>query len=86
MKAGVALGFSDEPPETSTEALPTTRHELGTPLPAGNTPAKLASAPRPPALVGPRAESAEPEWLAIEAEILYAGSDSSGDSAFEAAA
>ena len=39
MKAGVALGFSDEPPETSTEALPTTRRELGTPLPAGNTPA-----------------------------------------------
>jgi len=33
------------------------------PLPAGDTPAKLASTLRPPAPVGPRAESAEPEWL-----------------------
>ena len=86
MKAGVALGFSNEPPETSTEALPTTRRELGTPLPAGNTPAKLASAPRPPAPVGPRAESTEPEWLAIAAELMYASSDSSSDGASEAAA
>ena len=86
MKAGVALGFSNEPPETSTEALPTTRRELGTPLPAGNTPAKLASAPKPPAPVGPRAESTEPEWLAIAAEIMYVGSDSSSNGAFEAAA
>jgi len=85
-EAGIASGFSDTPPETSTEALPTTRRELGMPLPAGNTPAKLASALRPPAPVGPRAESAEPEWLAIEAEILYAGSDSSSDGAFKAAA
>jgi len=85
-EAGIASGFSDAPPETSTEALSTTRRELGMPLPAGDTPAKLASALRPPAPVGPRAESAEPEWLAIEAEILYAGSDSSGDGALEAAA
>ena len=48
-EAGIASGFSDAPPETSTEALPTTRGELGTPLPASNTPAKLANAPRPPA-------------------------------------
>jgi len=84
-EAGIASGFSDAPPETSTEALPMMRRELGMPLPAGDTPAKLARL-RPPAPVGPRAESAEPEWLAIEAEILYAGSDSSGDGAFEAAA
>jgi len=85
-EACIASGFSDAPPETSTEALPTTRRELGTPLPAGDTPAKLASALRPPAPIGPRAESTEPEWLAIAAEILYAGSDSSSDGAFEAAA
>jgi len=48
-EAGIASGFSDAPPKTSTEALPTTRRELGTPLPAGDTPAKLANAPRPPA-------------------------------------
>jgi len=54
MKAGVALGFSGAPPETSTtEALPTTRRELDMPLPAGDTPAKLANAPRPPAPTGP---------------------------------
>jgi len=86
MKAGIALGFSDEPPETSTEALPTMKRELGTPLPAGNTLAKLASAPRPPAPIRPWAESTKPEWLAIAAKILYAGSDSSSDGAFEAAA
>jgi len=85
-EAGIASGFSDAPPETSTEALPTTRRELGMPLPAGDTPAKLASALRPPVPIGPRAESTEPEWLAIAAEILYAGSDSLSDGAFEAAA
>jgi len=87
MKVGVALGLSDEPPETSIEALPTTtRRELGTPLPAGNTPAKLASAPRPPAPIRPWAESTEAEWLAIAAKILYAGSNSSSDGASEVAA
>jgi len=85
-EAGIASGFSDAPPETSTEALPTTRRELGMPLPAGNTPAKLANAPRPRAPIGPWAESTEPKWLAIAAKILYAGSDSSSDGAFEAAA
>jgi len=60
-EAGIASGFSDAPPETSTEALPTTRRELGMPHPAGDTPAKLASAFRPPAPIGPRAESTKPE-------------------------
>jgi len=84
-EAGIASGFSNALPETSTEALPTTRRELGIPLPAGDTPAKLASALRPPAPM-PWAESTEPVWPAIAAKIPYAGSDSSSDGAFEAAA
>jgi len=52
-EAGIASGFSGAPLETSIEALPTTRRELGMPLPAGDTPAKLANAPRPPAPTGP---------------------------------
>jgi len=42
-EAGIASGFSDAPPETSTEALPTMRRELDVSLPSGDTPTPPSS-------------------------------------------
>jgi len=52
----------DAPSETGFDALPTARREceLDVSLPAGDTPTKLASAPKPLAPLGPRAWAATP--------------------------
>jgi len=61
----------DAPPQTGVDALPTTRCEIGALLPAGDTPAKLASAHRPLAPIGPR-NLAAADTVATGAEVVLA--------------
>jgi len=70
-EAGIASGFSDTPPETSTEALPTMRRELDVYLPSGDTPTKLTSALKPLAPIGPRTATVLSHRLNTQVELTH---------------
>jgi len=83
-EAGIASGFSDTPPETSTEALPTARRELDVYLPSGDTPTKLTSALKPLALIGPRTAMVSSHRLNTQVELTHV--PASGECALSIAA
>jgi len=83
-EAGIASGFSNAPPETSTEALPTMRRELDVSLPSGDTPTKLTSALKPLAPIGPRTATVSSHRLNTQFELTHV--PASGECALSIAA
>jgi len=83
-EAGIASGFSDAPPETSTKALPTMRRELDVSLPSGDTPTKLTSVLKPLAPIGPRTATVWSHKLDTQVELTHV--PASGECALSIAA
>jgi len=83
-EAGIASGFSDTPPETSTEALLTMRRELDVSLPSGDTPTKPTSALKPLAPIGPRTATVSSHRLNTQVELTHV--PASGECALSIAA